>query len=78
MGKYKYVVKTKQVDGVRYKAYGRTEREALRKLDDILFEVRQNGQKLDGNTTVRKWSKEWQWRGRIAPGTRRRRRTPLN
>ena len=59
MGKYKYVVKTKQVDGVRYKAYGRTEREALRKLDDILFEVRQNGQKLDGNTTVRKWAKEW-------------------
>ena len=45
MGKYKYVVKTKQVDGVRYKAYGKTEREALRKLDSILFEVRQNGQK---------------------------------
>lgn len=59
MGKYEYVVKTKQVDGVRYKAYGKTEREALRKLDSIIFEVRQNGQKLDGNTTVRKWAKEW-------------------
>jgi integrase len=59
VAKYDYVVKTKQVDGVRYKAYGKTEREAQRKLDDILFEVRQNGQKLDGNTTVKKWSKEW-------------------
>ena len=59
MGKYEYVVKTRQIDGIRYKAYGRTEREALQKLDSIIFEVKQNGQKLDGNTTVRKWAKEW-------------------
>ena len=55
----KYFVKTKQIDGVRYKAYGKTEREAQNKLDTIIFEVRQNGQKLDGSTTVRKWAKEW-------------------
>lgn len=57
--KYEYVIKTKMIDGVRYKAYGKTEREAQRKLDSIIFEVKQNGQKLDGNTTVRKWAKEW-------------------
>lgn len=59
MKKYEYVVKTKMIDGVRYKAYGKTEREAQRKLDSIIFEVKQNGQKLDGNTTVKKWAKEW-------------------
>ena len=55
----KYFRKTKQIDGHRYIAYGKSEREAQKKLDDILFEVRQNGQRLDGNITVRKWSKEW-------------------
>ena len=59
MARRGYVAKSKQVDGERYWAYGKTEREAQRKLDDIIFEVRQNGQKLDGNTTVRKWAKEW-------------------
>ena len=59
MARKGYVSKSKQVDGIRYWAYGKTEREAQKKLDDILFEVRQNGQKLDGNTTVRKWAKEW-------------------
>lgn len=55
----KYFEKTKQINGVRYRAFGRTEREAKKKLDDIIFEVRQNGQRLDGSTTVKKWSEEW-------------------
>lgn len=59
MAEYKYVRKTKQIDGHRYVAYGKTEREAQNKLDTIIFEVKQNGQKLDGTTTVKKWAKEW-------------------
>ncbi len=54
-----YKRKTKQIDGRRYVAYGKTEREAQQKLDAILFEVKQNGCRLDGTTTVKKWSKEW-------------------
>lgn len=55
----KYVRKTRQIDGKRYVAYGKSERDAQKKLEDMLFEVREQGQVLDGNTTVKKWSEEW-------------------
>ena len=57
--KYGYVTKSIVFDGKRHYVYGRSEREAVKKLRDLEKELYTNGQKLDGNTTVKKWSEEW-------------------
>lgn len=51
--------KTRQIDGKRYVAYAKTEREAQKKLEDMIFDVRAHGNVLSGDTTVKKWSEEW-------------------
>ena len=49
--KYTYVRKTRTIDGKRYEVYGKTEKEAQQKLDALIVELANNGQKLDGSTT---------------------------
>ena len=55
----KYIQKYGSVNGVRVKAYGKTEREAEAKLRQKMAEVMAHGQVLDGSTTVRKWAVQW-------------------
>lgn len=57
--KYEYVKKSTYFNGKRYYVRGKTEREARKKLAALEAELAANGDKLDGKTTVRKWSEEW-------------------
>lgn len=57
--KYTYIRKTRTIDGKRYEVYGKTEKEAQQKLDALIVELANNGQKLDGSTTVRRWASQW-------------------
>jgi integrase len=56
---YQYVRKSTTYNGKRYYVRGKTEREARRKLAALEAELQANGGKLDGSTTVRRWSEEW-------------------
>ena len=56
---FEYVQKTKTINGKRYRACGKTEREAKKKLDAIVAEVLAHGARLESSTSVRDWSKEW-------------------
>lgn len=57
--KYDYICKTTTFNGKRYYVYGKTEREARKKLAQLEVELATNGGKLDGTTTVSRWAKVW-------------------
>lgn len=57
--KYGYVKKSTYYNGHRYYVYAKTEREARRKLVALQAELEANGARLDGTTTVKKWSQDW-------------------
>ena len=57
--KYSYVRKTKMVNGVRYEAKGKTEREADRKLKAMLDAANVGLNKDNAKTTVKEWADIW-------------------
>lgn len=57
--KYEYVKRSFTYEGRRYFVYGRSERDVHQKIVDMKVELQKNGIRLDGSTTVRKWSEQW-------------------
>lgn len=58
-GKNGYVTKTTTYNGKRYYVYGKTERDAAKKLLKLKVELETTGEKIDGNMTVKAWSERW-------------------
>ncbi len=59
MEEYKYVRKTKTIDGRRFEAYGKDEKEALMKLADKISAAKRGEETVSGNMTVNAWYKQW-------------------
>lgn len=59
MSEYEYVRKTRQVNGRRFEAYGKTEREALTKLADMIAAAKRGEETINENMTVNAWFKQW-------------------
>lgn len=57
--KYEYVKRSFTFEGKRYFVYGKSERDAQKKMIDLKIELQKNGIRLDGSTTVRKWAQQW-------------------
>lgn len=54
-----YVTKTKRFNGKQYKAYGKTEAEALMKLADMIAEAKRGEETINGSMTVNAWFRQW-------------------
>jgi integrase len=56
---YDYIVKTQRFEGKRYKARGKTEREAYQKLAAMIEAAKRGEGTTSGNMTVNAWYKQW-------------------
>lgn len=59
MAEYEYVRKTKTVNGRRFEAYGKDEKEALMKLSDKISAAKRGEETVNENMTVNAWYKQW-------------------
>lgn len=57
--KYRYIRKSIAYEGKRYWVYGKSEKEATRKLVSLELELKNGSKALNSKTTVKKWSEEW-------------------
>ncbi len=59
MAEYEYVRKTKTVNGRRFEAYGKDEKEALMKLADKISAAKRGEETVNENMTVNAWYRQW-------------------